>query len=186
MICHTCGRALDPEDPQEHTYPANIPPHFGKSKGPRAGNPCPNKFDFQSMPLLGYKFHSEVILLGVDLPPDLDASYITKAGQAVWTSFGTLVANASALYLQVDPDEIKVGVRAVKRAANRVHGEVYLYDDVPGGAGYARGIDQNLQQILEQHWNLEKTAPTLSVKVRVTTASMIIAINTTTLSWIAG
>lgn len=159
MICHTCGRALDPHDPQDHTYPAHIPPHFGKVRGPRAGTPCPNKFDFQHMPLLGYKFHSEVILLGVDLSPDLDASYITKSGQAVWTSFGTLVSTASALYLQVDPDEIKVGVRAVKRAANRVHGEVYLYDNVPGGAGYARGIDQNLKNILEKALELGENCP---------------------------
>ncbi len=159
MICHTCGRALDPQDPQEHTYPADIPPHFGRVKGPRHGSPCPNKFDFQHMPILGYKFHSEVVLLGVDLTPDLDASFLSKAGQAVWTSFGTLVANASALYLQVDPDEIKVGVRAVRRAANRVHGEVYLYDDVPGGAGYARGIDQNLQKILEKALELGENCP---------------------------
>ena len=159
MICHTCGRSLDPQDPHEHTYLANIPPHYGRSTGPRAGDPCPNKYDFQQMPLLGYKFHSEVILLGVDLPPDLDASYITKAGQAVWTSFGTLVSNASALCLQVDPDEIKVGVRAVKRAANRVHGEVYLFDDVPGGAGYARGIDKNIYQILEKALELGENCP---------------------------
>jgi ATP-dependent helicase YprA (DUF1998 family) len=159
MICHICGRALDPLDPQEHSYPANIPPHFGKERGPRAGDPCPNKFDFQNMSLLGYKFHSEVILLGVDLPQDLDASYLTKAGQAVWTSFGTLMAIAASLHLQVDPDEIKVGVRAVKRAANRVHGEVYLYDDVPGGAGYARGIDQNLQQIMTLALQLGEHCP---------------------------
>jgi hypothetical protein len=86
----------------------------------------------------------------VDLLPALDASFYTPAGRSVWTSFGQLVANAAALYLQVDPDEIKVGVRAVKRATNQIHGEVYLYDDVPGGAGYARGIDKNLQPILEK------------------------------------
>lgn len=149
MICPTCGRDLDPADPQTHTYPADIPPHFGKNKGPRAGMPCPNRFDFQNMVLLGYEFHSEVILLGVDLLPSLDASFFTPAGRSVWASFGQLVANAAALYLQVEPDEIKVGVRAVQRATNRIHGEVYLYDDVPGGAGYARGIDQHLQPILE-------------------------------------
>lgn len=150
LICHTCGRALDPADPQSHSYPANIPPHYGKAKGPRAGDPCPNRFDFRDLVLLGHKFHSEVILLGTDLPPSLDASFYTPAGRAVWYSFGTLLANAAALFLQVDPDEIKVGVRAVRRTKERIHGEIYLYDDVPGGAGYARAIDQNLQVILEK------------------------------------
>jgi hypothetical protein len=149
MICPTCGRDLDPADPQTHTYPADIPPHFGKSKGPRAGQECPNHFDFQNMVLLGYEFHSEVILLGVDLLPSLDASFFTPSGRSIWSSFGQLVANAAALYLQIEPDEIKVGVRAVQRATNRIHGEVYLYDDVPGGAGYARGIDQHIKPILE-------------------------------------
>lgn len=150
MICPTCGRALDPRDPKPHSYPANIPPHFGKVRGPRAGDECPNKFGFKDMPILGYKFHSEVILLGVDLPEDLDALYTTKSGQAVWTSFGTLIANAAALYMQIDPDELKVGVRAVKRTDSRIHGEVYIYDDVPGGAGYARSIDSNLEEILKK------------------------------------
>jgi len=33
---------------------------------------------------------------------------------------------------------------------HRLHGEVFLYDDVPGGAGYARAIEQNMQAILEK------------------------------------
>lgn len=150
LICHTCGRALDPEDPQSHSYPANIPPHYGKTRGPRAGDPCPNRFDFRDLVLLGHRFHSEVILLGTDLPPSLDASFYNPAGRAIWYSFGTLLANASALHLQIDPDEIKVGVRAIRRGKDRIHGEIYLYDDVPGGAGYARAIDQYLEQILKK------------------------------------
>lgn len=159
MICPTCGRALDPRNPEPHTYPAHIPPHFGRVKGPRAGDPCPNKFNFENMPILGYKYHSEVILMGVDLPQDLDAPYIEKSGQSVWTSFGTLVANAAALFLQVDPDEMKVGVRAVKRADNRIHGEVYIYDDVPGGAGYARSINSNMETILNKALELGENCP---------------------------
>lgn len=156
LICKTCGRALDPNDPKPHTYPADIPPHYSfrgqVHQGPRAGSPCPNQFDFTNQVLLGHKFHSEVILLGVDLTDTLDAPFLhdNPSGRAVWYSFGTLVALSAALHLQVDPDEIKVGVRAVRRSPTRIHGEVYLYDDVPGGAGYARAIDQNLLPILEK------------------------------------
>ncbi len=98
--------------------------------------------------ILGHPFRSEVVLLGVDLPEALDAPYLEPAGKAVWYSFGTLVANAAARVLQLDPGELKTGVRSARRGPSRIHGEVFLYDDVPGGAGYARAIRQNLEEVL--------------------------------------
>jgi len=46
VICPKCGRSLDPDDLGTHKYPANIPPHYGPKKGPRAGDTCPNKTNF--------------------------------------------------------------------------------------------------------------------------------------------
>jgi ATP-dependent helicase YprA (DUF1998 family) len=149
LICPDCGRALDPDDPVSHTYPANVPPHVGRNRGPRAGSRC-SCADFTNQIILGHEFHSEVVLLGTDLPDTLDAPFWDASGRAVWTSFGTLVATAAALYLQVDPGELKVGTRAVRRAPGRIHAEVFLYDDVPGGAGYARAISANLEPILRK------------------------------------
>jgi hypothetical protein len=99
---------------------------------------------------LGHEFASEVILLGVDLPPELDAPFISPSGRAIWYSMGTVVANAAAVVLQLDPGELRVGVRAVRRPDGRLHGEVFIYDDVPGGAGYARAIQANLEGVMAQ------------------------------------
>lgn len=159
IICPECGRALDPDNLGTHTYPNNIPPFWGKNQGPKKGTRCPNRTDFTNQVLLGYKFHSEVILLGVDLPQDLDASFYDPSGRAVWYSYGTLVANAAAIVLQVDPGELKVGIRAVKRAPERIHGEIFLYDDVPGGAGYARAILENLEEILRKALEIGQHCP---------------------------
>ena len=159
LICPRCGRMIDPDDPTAHNYPANIPPHHGPHRGPRYDDRCPNSSDFSNFVILGHKFHSEVILLGVDLLDSMDASFLEPSGRAVWHSFGTLVANASAIVLQIDPGELKVGVRAVKRPPSRIHGEVFLYDDVPGGAGYARAIGKNLQPILEKALELSEHCP---------------------------
>jgi len=148
LICPSCGRALDPDDTGSHTYPADIPPHHGRDRGPRAGQPCPNTTAFQNQVILGHKFFSEVILLGADLPLSLDAPYVEPSGKAIWYSFGTLLANAATRVLQIDPGELKTGARAAHRGPGRLHGEVFLYDDVPGGAGYARAVDQNLEEIL--------------------------------------
>src|SRR5258708_28662484 len=51
-----CGRALDPDNPGSHTYPASVPPFRGKNAGPRAGDRCPNTNDFRNQVILGHQF----------------------------------------------------------------------------------------------------------------------------------
>ena len=150
LICPVCGRCLDPSDPGSHTYPANVPPHRGRLLGPRAGSPCPNSTDFDNQVALGYRFSSEVLVIGVDLPPTLDAPFGAPSGRAVWHSFGTLVGHAASTVLQIDPGEIQVGVRPVSRGPGRVHGEIFISDNVPGGAGYARAINDDIERVLER------------------------------------
>ena len=149
VLCHRCGRHMDPENLGRHLYPANVPPHRGYAIGPRAGDPCPNSVEFDNRVVLGHRFKSEVILLAVNLPDFLDAPMMDPSGKAVWYSFGTLIAEAAARYLQIDPDEVQIGVRPTRDIYGRVNGEVFIYDNVPGGAGYARTIEDNLREIVE-------------------------------------
>ncbi len=149
LLCPACGRLLDEDGLGEHTYPAHVPPHRGYRSGPRAGSRCPNTTDFDNRVVLGHRFRSEVILLALDMPNFLDAPFIEPSGRAVWHSFGTLMGEAAARVLQIDPDEVKVGVRPMRDSFGRVQGEVFIYDDVPGGAGYARAIQDNLHEVAE-------------------------------------
>ncbi len=153
-LCPVCGRLLDARDAGEHTYPADVPPHRGYHKGPRAGQRCPNRMLFDNRVVLGHRFNSEVILLAVEMPRFLDAPMLEPAGRAVWYSFGTLMAEAAARYLQVSPDEIQVGVRPMRDSHDRVQGEVFIYDNVPGGAGYARAIQSSLSEIIRLALNM--------------------------------
>jgi hypothetical protein len=148
-ICPRCGRSLGPTD-AAHTYPADVPPFGGPSPGPRAGDPCSVGNPPAERVLLGHRFPSEVILLGVELPASLDADVRQASGRAIWLSFGTLVLNAAARVLQINPEELRVGVRSVARPGERLHGEVYLYDTLPGGAGYAREVSAHLEPVLRQ------------------------------------
>lgn len=148
-ICPQCGRSLGP-GVSSHTYPADIPPDYGTNRGPRAGTPCPNNQPSGNKYILGHRFPSEVIQFGVELPPELDADNTRPSGRAVWHSFGTLLQNAAARVLQINPEELRAGVRSVRRPGDRIHGEVYLYDTLPGGAGYARDVNANLETILRQ------------------------------------
>ena len=149
LLCPTCGRLVDQDNPQPHTYPANIPPHRGFRSGPRAGTPCPTSGDLANNLALGHRFSSEVVLLGIDMPQSLDAPFIEPSGRAVWLSFGTLMAEAAARVIQINPDEIQVGVRPMRDSFGRIQGEVFIYDDVPGGAGYARAIHDNLEEVAD-------------------------------------
>jgi ATP-dependent helicase YprA (DUF1998 family) len=161
LICPDCGRSLDPNNVGPHSYPADIPPNQGRRLGPRAGDPCPNRSHFTNQVFLGYEFATEVILLGVDLAQGLDAPFTEPSGKAVWYSFGTLLADAASRVLQIDPGELKVGVRPVKRGPNRIHGEVFIYDDVPSGAGYARAISADLSEVFERALDLSLSCPNI-------------------------
>ena len=158
-LCPVCGRHLNPDDAGAHTYPAHVPPHRGYRQGPRAGQPCPNRDELDNRVVLGHRFNSEVILLAVDMPDFLDAPMMEPSGRAVWYSFGTLMAEASARYLQISPDEVQVGVRPMRDSFGRVQGEVFVYDNVPGGAGYARAIQDSLRGITELALEMGRNCP---------------------------
>ena len=161
-LCRVCGRHLDADNLGVHTYPANVPPHRGFPRGPRAGQTCPNKDEFDNRVVLGHRFNSEVILLAVDMPEFLDAPMMEPAGRAVWYSFGTLMSEAAARYLEIEPDEVQVGVRPMRDGFGRVQGEVFISDNVPGGAGYARAIQDSLADITQLEMEMGRDCPNAS------------------------
>ena len=159
LLCPTCGRLVDLDNQEPHTYPANIPPHRGIRSGPQAGTPCPTSGDLANSLALGHKFSSEVVLLAIDMPQSLDAPFVEPSGRSVWLSFGTLMTEAAARVLQINPDEIQVGVRPMRDSFGRIQGEVFIYDDVPGGAGYARAIHDDLKQVVDVALYLGENCP---------------------------
>ena len=131
-LCRVCGRHLHEDHLGNHTYPANVPPHRGFPRGPRAGQACPNKDEFDNRVVLGHRFNSEVVLLAVDMPESLDAPMMEPPGRAVWYSFGTLMSEAAARYLEIDPDEIQVGVRPMRDGFGRVQERCSSMTTFPG------------------------------------------------------
>ncbi len=152
-ICRDCGRMLQPGE-TSHRYPSNVPPHAGPRVGPRSGWRCPNRKGDANRVGLVHTFSSEVAILAAALPSTMDAPFMEASGRAVWHSFGTLMKEAASRLLQIMPDEIQVGVRPMRDPLNRILGEVFIYDDVPGGAGYARAIRENLEEITSDALNM--------------------------------
>ena len=148
-ICKDCGRMLQPGETR-HRYPSNVPPYSGPQVGPRAGWWCLNRKGDTNRVGLVHTFSSEVVILAAALPRSMDAPFMEASGKAVWHSFGTLMKEAASRLLQIMPEEIQVGVRSMRDPHNRILGEVFIYDDVPGGAGYARAIKGNLEEITRE------------------------------------
>ena len=73
----------------------------------------------------------------------------------VWDTHG----GTAARYLQVSPEEVQIGVRPARDRLGRVQGEVFIYDNVPGGAGYARAIQDSLGQITELALEMGRNCP---------------------------
>lgn len=129
-ICTTCGRVLSRPGPHKR-------PTGWHNKDPRYGARCSGNPQRTS---LLHSFVTDIALLGVELPRQMNADVRDVHGRAAWISFGTAVTRAASFYLQIDPSEIAVGTRPWPRgeAAETIHAEVFLYDTLPNGAGYAR------------------------------------------------
>ena len=157
-ICTTCGRSLPPNAPN-HTVPVDLPPRFGPNQGPRAGTVCQGRARGRVRSILGYDFPTEVIQLGIELPPSCRADMREPSGRALWVSLGSVLRNAAARYLQVGPEELRVGVRPSPTNDGRLTGEIFIYDSLPGGAGHARSIMRDIEPILASAENDAEHCP---------------------------
>jgi hypothetical protein len=134
-ICSSCGTHLDTVA-DAHTNPLS-------------GKTCrPSRFVEKAVLL--HHFKTDVALFGVNLPPNMNAYPAVASGRAVWLSLGTAIRQGAAAYLQIDPDELNMGIRPWREPTTaRILAEVFLYDTLPNGAGYALEVSQNIDDILQ-------------------------------------
>jgi hypothetical protein len=102
---------------------------------------------------------TDVLLAGLEqsrLIPGLDLSPLSVSGRAAWFSFGFFLRGAAAVFLDVDRNELRVGLRTLNRGG-RLEGEVFLSDFLENGAGYSTYIgrpevfDQFLRFMLDTY-----------------------------------
>jgi len=152
QICQDCGLVLQNVTP--HSRPVW---HHGRWHFP----PCPGTG--LNRVVLVHKFYSEVALLRINWCDDLFADPTSKAGKASLYSLGYSLLRASAVFLQVDPAELAMGVQPYQLVdgfgSSRIGGDIYIYDTLPGGAGYARAIAANLEEIMRLAKELLQDCP---------------------------
>jgi hypothetical protein len=99
---------------------------------------------------------TDILLLGISSPwqPGLKSSPVGDAGLAVRAglySLGFLLRRAAVALLDIDEQEIQVGMRPVRDGAGHIYGQIFLSDSLENGAGYSSyfGTPERTVQLLE-------------------------------------
>jgi ATP-dependent helicase YprA (DUF1998 family) len=101
---------------------------------------------------IGYKFPTDILLLRVRLKPPFANRYdlpgerrpITEAVR----SFSEAVVGAACRHLDIDTRELRAGFRFLENQGDRC-ADVFLYDSLAGGAGYANLTAGSIDEILQ-------------------------------------
>ncbi|MBK7074595.1 MAG: DEAD/DEAH box helicase [Myxococcales bacterium] len=150
-VCPDCGRA-EPEFGTGFTQPTLL----------RGGRPQAHKHPLERGLVcgghadgpyyLGHRFPTDALLLRmrVDVPVILGTpstpGLLSRAARMALTSLVEAVALAASRELQIDEGELS-GWWAPVLGGGTGEAQLYLYDLLPGGAGYARGVGTALDAV---------------------------------------
>ncbi|WP_324826457.1 DEAD/DEAH box helicase [Qipengyuania zhejiangensis] len=117
--------------------------------------------DFEGSGAIGAVFKTDILSLVFEGPEGIGAHGILDTGTdgqpaalPALTSFGEFLRVASAVHLDVDSSEFRVGTQKF-RSSKCVTSQVFLADTLENGAGYARQLfdDTRLQRLLREHYD---------------------------------
>jgi hypothetical protein len=150
-VCNLCGAAYLNEGPAPNRHPQR-PYYVQQPPGQPAPGPCRGQFQ---QVFLGHQFRSDLMLLRTTLDPPFqrntsDRVFRSALEDAMLTLSEALVLGAS-LALQIDPAEFSAGHRFWHETEDgRLRFDVYLFDTLAGGAGYAEEAGQDIERVLEE------------------------------------
>lgn len=150
-VCEKCGRSsLEQPAGTPHDRPYFIERSFSL---PRAPNLCDGQFHNV---FLGHVFSTDLLLLRLTIEPpmatDTNNPVVLRALEDALYSIAEALRLAASRHpqLDLDPSEFGAGFRIVPSTEDdeKLHLDIYLYDTLSGGAGYAELAGRNLDDIL--------------------------------------
>jgi len=96
---------------------------------------------------------TDALIVGIPEPPahiDIDPRF-SAARRGAWYSLGFVLREASARYLDIESQELRVGLR-LAGAGTDAHGEIFIADSLENGAGYSThlGREPHFERVLEE------------------------------------
>lgn len=150
-VCEKCGKAAtEVPNPGPHDRPYIIERSFGVPNAPRQCNGgLRNVF-------LGHVFATDLLLIRLSIAPpmatDTSNPVVLRALEDALYSISEALRLAASRHpqLDLDPSEFGAGFRIVpsNEGDGKLHLDVYLYDTLSGGAGYAELAGRYLADIL--------------------------------------
>lgn len=150
-VCEKCGKAA-PTGAQEmggkHGRPYLVQP----VKGKRVEYLCDGQF---RNVFLGHAFRSDLLLLRLTLESPITQAVKLSVGQGVLNdalrSLSEALLLAASHSLDIDPAEFSTGFRILPGVAQgQLQADIYLFDTLSGGAGYAEQAGEQLPEILAE------------------------------------
>jgi Zn finger protein HypA/HybF involved in hydrogenase expression len=152
-VCPDCGRA-EPE----------FGPGFTTTKLTKGGSPTSHPHPMEKGMVcagvaagpfyLGHEFPTDALLLRVRVAPPVrlgvatTPGLLTRAARMALSSLVEALGLAASRVLQIDEGELS-GWWTPVMGGRPNEAQLYLYDLLPGGAGYARAVGAALPQVLE-------------------------------------
>lgn len=157
-VCESCGAAkvVNPEDNRSTNVPHDRPYQVEPIYGVHVPSKCQGVFHNV---FLGHDFKSDLLLLRLNIEEPLISSVNLNLdnhiiNDALRTVSEALLLSASR-ELDIDPAEFKVGFRLVKLNPNDpLRADIYMFDSLAGGAGYADQAAYKLPMILNKALDL--------------------------------
>lgn len=151
FVCVKCGKAsIQQSATRRHPRNYNV-----QGRASQNERPCDGTF---RRVVIGHRFTTDVLLVRITvrspLVLDLTAPLEGRIMEDALTSAAEAILLAASRLLDVDPQEFGVGYRIVPRRAG-VDSEswrldIYLYDTLSGGAGYAELASEKLDKVLDR------------------------------------
>lgn len=154
--CFKCGRIESTSSP----HPTLFSPH--SKPYPADDSSCDGTSAWKSM-VLGTDFITDVALVSLHVSPPLRLKPGTYPTQVAMRTISEALARASCLMLAIEPGEIQAEFRPAltKDSAGRdgLEAEVFIYDTLPGGAGFSTLAAQDTRRLFELALEVLRTCP---------------------------
>ncbi len=125
LICTRCGSQVQPGS---------------KSHQTAWGRQCTGKYE---PVMLAHQFHTAVLQVRFPspTPPTVAANY------SFWKSLATGIESAACKLLDIERGDLCVDYRSLENGYDGA--ELFIYDNIPGGAGYAERVQQHFRSVLD-------------------------------------
>ncbi len=103
------------------------------------GRPCQGSYESV---VLAHRFQTAVLQVRFVMHP----TPTVDADNRFWKTLSTALGIAASNLLDIERGDLRVDYRSLERATDGA--ELFIYDNIPGGAGYAQRVQQRLYDVL--------------------------------------